>query len=403
MSERRAVVIAVDGLRASALGPYGNTWHPTPVIDALAAQSVLVEWMYRESASLEEFYRTLWGGGAPLRHSVEAPPVAGAVVTDDARVAAWAHEARFAEVIELDLPAGESAEEVEGTELAALMAVAAQQLTREEGDMARSPRLLWIHARGLHGPWDAPRALREALLDEGDPEAPDFVAPPHLVATRDSDALLQIRVAYAAQVMALDDCIGGLLAALRESGREAETLVVLVGCRGYALGEHGVAGGNAAPLYSVLLHVPCLVRIPGGSPAPMRRDGLATPRDLAATLSAWFGAEVASDGTDSGLDLLDPAAPPRVAVCATGPGERSVRTPAWFLRACDGQQGVALPTGSGPMLELYAKPDDRWELNEIANRCGDVAERLLALAAAGETAANAPGGAIDADLIQAQR
>lgn len=34
--------------------------------------------------------------------------------------------------------------------------------------------------------------------------------------------------------------------------------------------------------------------------------------------------------------------------------------------------------GDSPAVELYRKPDDRWEANEIANRCPSVAERLLA-------------------------
>ena len=28
--------------------------------------------------------------------------------------------------------------------------------------------------------------------------------------------------------------------------------------------------------------------------------------------------------------------------------------------------------------ELFAKPDDRWEANEVASRCGDVVELLAA-------------------------
>ena len=44
-------------------------------------------------------------------------------------------------------------------------------------------------------------------------------------------------------------------------------------------------------------------------------------------------------------------------------GQRAIRTPAWFLRA-----------NLDP--ELFAKPDDRWEINNVASRCQEVVECL---------------------------
>jgi hypothetical protein len=44
-------------------------------------------------------------------------------------------------------------------------------------------------------------------------------------------------------------------------------------------------------------------------------------------------------------------------------GERAIRTPAWFLRAA----------GDG---ELFVKPDDLFEVNDVANRCLEVVEGL---------------------------
>jgi hypothetical protein len=47
--------------------------------------------------------------------------------------------------------------------------------------------------------------------------------------------------------------------------------------------------------------------------------------------------------------------------------DRALRTPAWLLRTPD----------EGP-AELYAKPGDRWEVNEVANLCPEVAAGLQA-------------------------
>jgi hypothetical protein len=61
-----------------------------------------------------------------------------------------------------------------------------------------------------------------------------------------------------------------------------------------------------------------------------------------------------------------------------GPHDRAIRTSAWHLR-----QPL---TGAA---ELYAKPSDRWEVNEVANLLPAVAEGLQA--ALDEIAARTPG------------
>ncbi len=43
--------------------------------------------------------------------------------------------------------------------------------------------------------------------------------------------------------------------------------------------------------------------------------------------------------------------------------ERAIRTPAWFLR-------------TNAAAKLFAKPDDRWEVNNVADRCDDIVTDL---------------------------
>jgi hypothetical protein len=43
--------------------------------------------------------------------------------------------------------------------------------------------------------------------------------------------------------------------------------------------------------------------------------------------------------------------------------ETAIRTPAWYLRVA-------------PAAELYVKPDDRWEVNNVAVRCPEIVEGL---------------------------
>jgi hypothetical protein len=127
-------------------------------------------------------------------------------------------------------------------------------------------------------------------------------------------------------------------------------------------------------LYGELLHVPCLLRVAGATPAPPRRAGLATPTDFGATLARWLNIQ-GSEESQAGVDLLADESPRRQFVASFGAdGQRALRTPQWMLR-----QTLFASGPGGGAVELYVKPDDRWEANEVVDRCPDVAESLLAI------------------------
>lgn len=383
MSERRAIVIVVDGLRAGALGAYGNTWHGTPVLDALACGSVVVESLWAESPELADFYRAVWIDGE-LPRFVSAAGGELTFVTDDAALASEADAMPGVEAWQAPRADGEtSATDVSETGVARLFAAAAERLDSwEASSSSGGPRVLWVHARGYRGPWDAPLELRASLLEEGDPDAPTFTQPPSNVGCDDHDALLAYRTAYAAQTIALDQCLGGLLAAA-ELAEGEQLLVILTSPRGFALGEHGVVGGECSHLFGELLHLPCVIFTAGSQPAPPRRQGLATPTDLGATLLAWLDGRQPT--LSRGADLRDDATPGRAYVVSRNvEGERALRTADWFLR-----RSLTVGDDASGTPELYVKPDDRWEANEVADRRPHDVEELIALLDSAEEAAKA--------------
>jgi hypothetical protein len=384
----QAVVIAIDGLRAAALGAYGNTWHATPELDALASQSIVAEWMFCETPELADFYSGVWNRGQLLSQLRECG-AAVTLVTDDDSVAALAAENGVADVWSLEGERGAAAQDVSETALAAVVALAAERLqTWAETPAPAGGRLLWIHARGFFGPWDAPTSLRRSLVEEDDPEPPEFVEPPHDKATSEADDLLGFRAAYAAQTVVLDECLGGLVAAVADAvGRDA--LTVLVGCRGFALGEHGVVGGGG--LYGEVLQIPCLLQAPELAPIPPRCGELTVPSDLGVTLASWFRLP-----EGEGCNLLKPATNPRQFVRASASsGEHWIRTPAWMLR----RPAPGGDAARGPAAELFVKPDDRWEANEVGSRCPDIVERLSAVLASEATCIGANACVLDDDLV----
>jgi arylsulfatase A-like enzyme len=402
MPNRYAIVIAVDGLRASALGAYGNTWHPTPALDRLASESLVFDWLIADSPELAGFYRAAWfgietprdgvereltqlGDVPSLARRLESAGIQAALTTDDQWVAEQADQLGFGEVRGLEFPEPASADAVADTEFAQLFAVAADQIeswSAADADAATDapPRLLWLHARGYHGAWDAPTELRQSLLDEEDPPALEFVAPPTRLETNDHDELLLHRSAYAAQTIVLDQCVGMLLETLDAAGLTDSTLVALVGCRGFALGEHGALGSGVRDLYGELTHIPLIVRRPGSdSVPPPRSSELVQPIDLLSSLLSWFNL-AAEPGAGRNLLATDDAGiqPVREVAYASGAvGEIALRTHSWWMRQSEslGKDGDA--AGS---VELFSKPDDRWEANEIADRCPNEAAAMLALA-----------------------
>jgi arylsulfatase A-like enzyme len=401
MKPPKALVIVVDGLRASALGAYGNTWHPTPALDALAATSTVCDWMWSPSLELPACCRALWGDGQhSLARQVAASGGVASLVTDDASVADLADAAGFGETWRVDDDSPAAAAEVSDTALARFMAAATERLSAmsSPGDDAR---LWWIYARGFRGPWDAPQGLRAQLLEDDEIEVPAFVDPP-CAGTEDDDMLLGCRAAYAAQTIVLDQCIGGLLAGASEWGVDEEALVILAGSRGFALGEHGAVGDFQPRLYGESLHVPCLIRAPRTGPAPPRLTSLAQLADVQATLARWFDLEPA-DG--AAIDLLSSSARgmSRQVVTSVGAGgERALRTPAWMVRLAPVEDRTTDERGLG--VELYAKPDDRWEANEVADRCPGIVDQFLSVFE--EVERRGPAGAakpLPAELIEPTR
>ena len=112
MPRSNILVVAVDGLRASALGAYGNTTYPTPALDRFAAESLLLDNCYAPSADLAEIYRALWRSLHPARLSTgivhgSLPRLLNnlgyhsTLVTDESQLVTLADVADFHECVQL--------------------------------------------------------------------------------------------------------------------------------------------------------------------------------------------------------------------------------------------------------------------------------------------------------------
>lgn len=403
MPQQSAIVVVVDRLGAGFLGPYGNTWLETPEFNRLASQSFLCEQVLADSPGLETSYRSYWQGlhamclasaaTSPLPALAAHAKLEATLLTDEPRVAEHALAASFAERIvlpsrEIAAPAAEP----EQTALVQLFAAACDWLSR-----ARPPFLLWIHAQGMAGPWDAPPEFRRQFAGADDPEPPQFVTPPSLLLAEDADPdeAWGLAQAYAGQVSLVDLGLGMLLDSLEEFRIDPHAMLAVTSPRGYPLGEHGRVGTTSEALYGELLHVPLFVRLPKGAGARQRSQALVQPPDLFATLVDWLAlsGDTASVTGRSLLPLISgERGTLRDRACATVGNERAIRTPAWFMRQpAERYEGRSLPQEprhtTGQQCELFVKPDDRWEVNEVSVRCQDLVEELSAAISQFEQAA----------------
>lgn len=404
LSKPNLLLIVIDGWRASALGAYGNSGLPTPTCDRLASESLLLDKMLCDSLQLPGFYQSLWNTRHHLRPSVDNYSLLELLteqgyhtnlITDDAWLATEAEGLTLEQLSHLDLEVDQAASSVEETACGQLFAVAGEQLANRTGEESS---VTWIHSRGFHGAWDAPLAYRESRLAEGDPPPLDFIVPPKLLESDDPDELFQYRTAYDAQMAALDECLGDFFAAAESNLSQRATLVVLMGARGFSLGEHGTLGTEALSLYVENLHVPCLLLAPRiGEPIP-RFPGLTQPTDLGATIADWMQVKLVANDSD-GRSLLpaidDDAQGWRQWALAASANEYALQTPAWAMRS------------GKDLRELFVKPDDRWECNEVADRCPEVLAELEALQArllqSAESGSAFPDAPLDSLLVQPER
>jgi arylsulfatase A-like enzyme len=105
-----------------------------------------------------------------------------------------------------------------------------------------------------------------------------------------------VRQGQAESLLAVDDAVASMLDALRETGRDRDTLFVFTSDNGYLWGEHGITGKDVP--YDDATRVPLVLRWDGQVAAGATDDRLALNLDLATTLATAAGAPMITDGLD---------------------------------------------------------------------------------------------------------
>jgi arylsulfatase A-like enzyme len=158
---------------------------------------------------------------------------------------------------------------------------------------------------------------------------------------------------------------------------------MLLGARGFPLGEHGRIGGADERLYIEQLHVPWLIRYPDERGKLSRSSSLVTHADLLPTILGWVEVErlrssTVGDGLNIAALVENGRAAWRDALLSTSKnGNHAIRSASWSLLE---RSGADSQSGSSPIeenersAELCVRPDDRWEANDVGKLCPEIVE-----------------------------
>jgi arylsulfatase A-like enzyme len=349
--QRKAIVLSIDGLGARALGAYGNIWYENAHFDQLAAGGLLFEQLY---ATDPQSIATLGGACDAL---LDQPECEWILLTDDRNVCdAFRDRVTTATLLQPQSSAEPVAEWTE-TELAGFFSAALEAV-----EELQPGQLLLLHTGALTRCWDAPLEYRAALRGEEDPEPNQSTEPPSMrrQSDADPDELLAWQINYGAQVQVLDQCLNVLLDLIEDLPAEERPLLVVTAPRGYPLGEHRVVGFAEPLLYDELLQVPGLIWMPDSQLAAVRVPELMQVAELFRLAAAY----VQSDVKEFSRFVADPFPVVEQPVISRAGRLIAIRTPRWKL------------VSDREREELYVKPDDRWEQNDVHDRCRDVVEEL---------------------------
>jgi arylsulfatase A-like enzyme len=340
-------LIEIRRCHVGYLGCYGNDWLSTPALDAIAATGLVFDSHYADRVG-EGSDRPAWN---TVNCNGRPTPLESLLADRDCQVH-W-----------LGTWAGSAHRPLE----AALFRQLAVQKER---------CLVAIGLNDLLPPWDL-----ADTAETSDPEAyaGDIDAEPKIPNDLDA-AVLKVREAYAHRVEALDQWFGKFLDQFHDKRLLDRAAIIVTADQGISLGEHAPAGTLPAYPYEEIRHLPLIIGLPGAECAGTRISTVTQTSDMPhAILGLLDGAHTAKTEFDL-LSLGQAKESARdyartVQVSEAGSQTVAIRTPEWAFLSELGSDS--------PVSELYRKPDDRWEINNVVQHYPDLVPKMETLARVG--------------------
>ncbi|MDG2150301.1 MAG: sulfatase [Planctomycetota bacterium] len=327
------LLISIDTLRADRLGCYGYDRGTSPNLDALAEESVLFTEMYSNSPKTASAHMSLFTSLLPTVHKVRnqskrlglsTPALAKNRLTIAQilnRNGYWNACIAGGGNIQPDMGFARGFRNRFESALWDIKRVVDRALDRlDQAQEAGQPPFVFMHTYQVHGPYlppseyekrfapspspligarvalyrDLPFNKQWSIMNRG-PGNDETKAYWYGKENFDENEARYLSDLYDGEIAYTDAQLGRMIESLRESGQLDNLIVVIVADHGEEFLEHGDFEHDQ--LFSEHLHVPCIIRLPGGALGGTEVTGMASLIDIMPTL----------------LELLDIEGPPTMA------------------------------------------------------------------------------------------
>jgi arylsulfatase A-like enzyme len=414
----QAIVVTFDRLATRLVGCYGNEWIETPNFDRLAATSTVFDNHFTDSVGplaghawltgrhafrggREEGVRGQGsgvrsqeggdGGQETLGRLLREAGVASHLFAAGHAASMPRVDAGFDRVVQV---AGIDGLDVTPADVPFAKLVQACGAMLRDPAFAADKRLIWLHAPEPGLPPEGFATLYfEDFEERGEP-----------LADIPRDEWSRQTAVAAGSMSLVDHWLGELLAQIRSCNPDEPTLVLIAGARGrswmddfFAAAPAGRSDSPADRLRDAETKSPLLLSVQGDDRfaqlSGLRCSRFVQSTDLLPTLLDWFGVPIAGERFD-GCSLIDGRSlfrdavsdePARTAVCF-GDDDRhfGIRTADWNclirLNAADQIVPADVRYGDtawpGP-VQLFSKPEDIWDVTDLATQQPEVCEELV--------------------------
>jgi choline-sulfatase len=315
------ILISLDTLRADRLGCYGCPSGTSPNIDAFSRDSVQFMQAISQARSTTTSHMSLFTGLLPPVHRVSSllrnpdqvkrfglfklgkgiPPLAQYLKRNGYQTVGLHNGGLVSSFFGFD----------HGFDIYTEKLIGWMQLHKNPSRLmhilkflgraakARKPLFLFLHTYICHAPYiKAPQGIRERFLPRAEPGFPVPAIPPgrsfwsmfhafwNAVDGSNEAHRRQVRALYDAEVNYADWVVGRIMALLKTNGYYDKTLIAIVSDHGEEFWEHGNTGHKS--LFIESLHVPLLIKFPGGEYAGKKIVPMVGQFDLMPTLLEYL-------------------------------------------------------------------------------------------------------------------